>query len=70
MSRIITFLIIIAVCIIVYLLYNCYISVHNKVSDEEIVNIQEETDLSTNKREDFSNVYTGFNINEEKFRRF
>lgn len=66
MSRIITFLIIIAVFIIVYLLYNCYISVHNKVSDEEIVNIQEETVLSTKKREDFSNVETENKIKKEK----
>ena len=55
MSRIITFLILITIFIIVYLMYNCYVSIYNKVSDEEIVNIQEETTFSKKITEDFSN---------------
>ncbi len=66
MSRIITFLILVAVCIIIYLLYNCYISVHNKISDEEIVNIQEETSLSNKIEEHFIDVEEENKIKKEK----
>jgi len=66
MSRIITFLILVAVCIIIYLLYNCYISVHNKISDEEIVNIQEETSLSNKIEEHFIDVEKENKIKKEK----
>ena len=66
MSRIITFLILVAVCIIIYLLYNCYISVHNKISDEEIVNIQEETSLSNKIEEHFIDVVEENKIKKEK----
>lgn len=66
MSRIITFLIFVAVCIIVYLVYNCYISMHNKVSDEEIVNIQEETTFSHKSKEHFSSTGEENKIKKEK----
>ena len=48
MNKIISFLIGIVILIIIYLLYSCYIGVNKKISDEEIVNIQEETKLTNN----------------------
>jgi len=66
MSRIITFLILVAVCIIIYLLYNCYISIYNKISDEEIVNIQEETSLSNKIEEHFIDGEEENKIKKEK----
>ena len=48
MNKIISFLIGIVILIIIYLLHSCYIGVNKKISDEEIVNIQEETKLTNN----------------------
>jgi cyclophilin family peptidyl-prolyl cis-trans isomerase len=53
MSKLITLLIIVTILIIVYLGYTCYISVYKNVSDEEIVNVQEETRLSKKNNEFF-----------------
>ena len=53
MSKLITLLIIVTVLIIIYLAYTCYTSMYKNVSDEEIVNIQEETRLSKNDKEFF-----------------
>ena len=48
MNKIISILIGIVILIIVYLLYTCYKGVNKKITDEEIVNIQEETKLTNN----------------------
>lgn len=66
MSRIITFIIFVAVCIIVYLVYNCYISVYNKISDEEIVNIQEEATFSHKNKETFASAPEENKIKKDK----